>query len=244
MVEENKQSSIDKYYSEESSVYDENRYGGKGAGYREKIMKNILISLIKPSSGMKILDIGTGTGRGVMHLTGTGAEIIGVDANESMLEVARKKVKENNLKNIEFRQVDALKLPFPSDTFDAVISLNFIHLFYPVKNQKAFVEEMKRVLKPNGLLLIEIANALHGPIIGLVRKYFKEIGYNYPHQIKKLIGPNVHIERVVGGGIPWIWRLLGSNSLSNVGLKLSKITYYWPFKYISFALFILARKKQ
>ncbi len=56
---------------------------------------------------------------------------------------------------IDVKNVDALNTPFENNSFDFVVSSNMIHhLPYPVK----FLEEMQRILKPGGFLLIQEVN--------------------------------------------------------------------------------------
>ncbi|MBE9170067.1 methyltransferase domain-containing protein [Pleurocapsales cyanobacterium LEGE 06147] len=71
------------------------------------------------SSGQRILDVACGTGvltREVAHRAGENGSAIGLDLNEGMLVVARRKAPE-----IEWRQGRAEGLPFDSDSFDAVV---------------------------------------------------------------------------------------------------------------------------
>lgn len=107
-----------------------------------------LINYFKDIDTHHILDVGTGTG-GFIHVlkkTFPHAEITGVDPSLKSLEVAREKYPE-----ITFRQMAAEKLEFDNDLFDVVsISMALHHL----PKVKKGLKEMKRVLKPEGYIII------------------------------------------------------------------------------------------
>lgn len=69
----------------------------------------------------KIIDIGCGTGRHSIELTKRGYSVLGIDLSESMLETAKEKAEQNNLK-IDFQKHDARNLPFENE-FDVAIML-------------------------------------------------------------------------------------------------------------------------
>lgn len=99
----------------------------------------------------KVLDISTGTGRFLKTLKENLQEydsIIGIDPDENVLKEAVQLFPE---KNIHFAPMQAQKLEFEDHTFDMVaISRGLHHL----ANLKAAIQEMVRVLKPGGLLII------------------------------------------------------------------------------------------
>ncbi len=99
-----------------------------------------------PVSG-KVLDIGCADGvftRVIMDKT-KAKEIIGIDVLERSIEWSKKHWKKN--KKMKFMVADAHKLPFRSNTFDAVFSLEMLeHVFYPM----TVLNEVKRVLKRGG----------------------------------------------------------------------------------------------
>jgi ubiquinone/menaquinone biosynthesis C-methylase UbiE len=98
----------------------------------------------------RVLEIGCGTGRLTNHLAkklGPYANVVAMDINPAMLEVAKQKV---DAGNIEFQVADAQNLPYPDNSFDFVVS-QFSFMFLPEK-QKGF-NEAWRVLKPGGQFL-------------------------------------------------------------------------------------------
>jgi SAM-dependent methyltransferase len=79
-----------------------------------------------------------------------GAVIVATDLNQAMLDQASAV---GARRPVEWRQADAMQLPFPDQTFDAVVC-QFGVMFFPDK-PKAFAEA-RRVLKPGGLFLFNV----------------------------------------------------------------------------------------
>ena len=128
------------------------------------------VKAIDPQPGERILDIACGTGTSSAALTRTGATVVGVDFSPGMLGEARRKHS-----SVEFVEGDAMKLPFVSDEFDAVtISFGLRNITDP----KAALDEMYRVLKPGGRLVI---TEFSRPPVALMRAgYFTYLKYVMP----------------------------------------------------------------
>src|SRR5215204_2417295 len=109
--------------------------------------------------GQRVLDVASGTGAltcEVAQRVKPGGSVTGLDRNEGMLAVARRKAP-----NIEWRQGLAESLPFANATFDAVIS-QFGLMFF--EDRIAALREMWRVLRPGGRLAVAVWDALdHSP---------------------------------------------------------------------------------
>lgn len=102
-----------------------------------------------------ILEIGCGSGYGTRLIQRyfQPTKIEAVDLDPRMIVLARKRVQDPT---ISFRVGSATKLPFKSNTFDAVIEFGIIH---HIPNWKKAVEELYRVLTPGGELLLEDLSA-------------------------------------------------------------------------------------
>ena len=114
-----------------------------------RLWKGKLISLAVPQSSDHALDVCCGTGDIALSLARQGATVKGIDFSPGMLAEARRRAKGNE--KVEFIQADALKIPFPENTFDLVT------VGYGLRNITDFragLEELNRVLKPGGTLLI------------------------------------------------------------------------------------------
>jgi len=96
-----------------------------------------------------VLDLGCGTGSYAKALVRRGFEVTGVDFSDAMLKRARTEVPSARAAFVAADIND--RLPFPGATFDAVLSvLSFDH----VADARAVLREVRRVLKPGGVLLV------------------------------------------------------------------------------------------
>lgn len=101
--------------------------------------------------GKKILDIGCSYGWFEKYVGSEAKEIIGIDLCEKDLFCAKREVK---LKNVKFEKGSVLNLEkFEKEEFDIVIMFDVIE-HIPKKTEKKALEEIKRILKKNGKLLI------------------------------------------------------------------------------------------
>lgn len=89
-----------------------------------------------------ILDAGTGTGRISIPLLERGARLVGCDLSIKMMKRLKEKYSAAPL-----AQADISVLPFPTDYFDAVLTVHVLHLVGPWREA---VREFRRVLKPGG----------------------------------------------------------------------------------------------
>src|SRR5262250_2453068 len=75
--------------------------------------------------GQRVLEVGVGTGIS-LDAYPPYVHVVGIDPSPEMLEQAKTKVGENQLKNVELRQGDALNLDMPDVTFDVVCAFHVI----------------------------------------------------------------------------------------------------------------------
>jgi SAM-dependent methyltransferase len=105
----------------------------------------------------RVLEIAAGTGVVTRKLAAAlpeRASIVATDKNQPMIDIASSV---GTHRPVEWRQADAMQLPFVDATFDAVVC-QFGVMFFPDKGQ-AFAE-MRRVLKPGGLCLFNVWDAM------------------------------------------------------------------------------------
>ncbi len=113
-------------------------------------MENLKKKLSKISGG-KILDVGTGRGQFINLLKDSlkdYTEIIGIDTMQQAIDFCNKKFNEEN---IHFLKMDAMNMSYEDNTFDTVCLSNSLH---HLPHMIELLQEMKRVLKPNGLFII------------------------------------------------------------------------------------------
>lgn len=112
----------------------------------EKLQK-----VLESYEGAKILDVGTGVGNFINlinHLYQGYGEITGIDIHERSIEAAKKNFEANDKINIV--KMDAFNMDYDDNTFDVVCLSNSLH---HLEKRKEMLKEMKRVLKPGGILL-------------------------------------------------------------------------------------------
>jgi len=137
-------------FDEKSASEYDSWYETKLGNFVDEVETKTAFELFQPQKGEKILDIGCGTGNFSIKLAKKGAKVVGIDVSEPMLAKARKKSENNNL-NIDFQKGDATKLKFADNSFDAVFSMAALEF---IKDLKKAFNEMKRVVKPGGKILL------------------------------------------------------------------------------------------
>jgi len=108
--------------------------------------------LVRP--GLRVADIGTGTGILALELAELGLDVIGIDRSEAMLETARQKwdsIAAAQTGNIEFRVGDAHELPLEAASVDAAFAHMVLH---SLEEPERAVQEMARVVRPGGLVIL------------------------------------------------------------------------------------------
>lgn len=100
-------------------------------------------------AGKQILEVGCGQGGGASYLTRAlkPASYVGLDLNATGIEFCRRR---HQVPGLDFIPGDAEHLPYPAESFDAVINVESSH-FYPHFDR--FLSEVKRVLRPGGAFL-------------------------------------------------------------------------------------------
>lgn len=123
--------------------------------------------------GEKILDLGCGNGRYFEYLEDKKVNYFGVDNSEKLIKIAKSKYP-----GVHFQIADALNLPFPDNFFDKVISIATFHHIPSKEFRIKFLNEVKRILKPGGILILTVWNF----------KEFKEFSIYFKFLILKLFG--------------------------------------------------------
>lgn len=157
-----------KFWNRYAQIYDFeiNRFNGKAYNKMYELMSQSL------SSNMEILEVATGTGLIASHINDYVKGIEATDFSPKMIEKAKKK---GVSQKVNFSVQDGINLLFEDASFDGVIISNALHIMPdPVK----VLSEIKRVLKPNGLLIAPTYS--HG--------HLSDSTWNFNGKILKWIG--------------------------------------------------------
>ena len=129
-------------------------------------LRSIGFKMLPPKSGMKVLDIGCGTGAHLVHYQKVLCQVFGVDTSPSMLKRAHLKLGER----ADLRLVNAGTLPFPDSQFDIILLSTVLHEMAPDLRKNVLLEA-HRVLKDSGrILIIDFHPGPLKPIKGWITK--------------------------------------------------------------------------
>lgn len=156
----------------------------------------------------RVLEVGIGTGRIALPLAPHVQAMYGVDLSQRMMERLRSKQRDEVIYLV---QGDATRIPYASHSFDAVL---VVHVFHLVPEWKQVVAEIRRVLKPNGVLLLaghnnqdpvrELFNQMRLNVrlrLGDVHDYLHESGWQggdtvHSHEFTQMRPPAKFLESV------------------------------------------------
>src|SRR5260370_6671470 len=114
-----------------------------------------LLPFLTTAGARAVLDVGCGTGGDAVSLARSGFQVTAMDYSEVALARARAKAKASGVV-VDFQQGDmALPFPFADSDFDAVMSNVALHMFDD-QTTRRIIGEMRRVLRPSGLLLLHV----------------------------------------------------------------------------------------
>jgi phosphatidylethanolamine/phosphatidyl-N-methylethanolamine N-methyltransferase len=117
--------------------------------------------------GQRILEVGVGTGLSLPHFR-RDARVTGIDVSTEMLAKARRRVARLKLAQVEALLVmDAEKLTFEDNAFDAVLAL---YVASVVPNPARFAAEMQRVCKPGGTIVIVNHFTSDNPVMRFIER--------------------------------------------------------------------------
>ena len=96
----------------------------------------------------EVLEIGFGTGLNLPHYPSGVRRVTAVDINPGMVRVARRRIKDQPIP-VDIRLLDGEELPVEDDSFDSVVST---WTLCSIRNVERALEEIRRVVKPDGCL--------------------------------------------------------------------------------------------
>lgn len=117
----------------------------------DRAEKEIVLSLLKDIPKEEVIELGCGTGHWTNYLIKQGFKVIGIDASEAMLNMAKSKGI-----NAKFLLADSENLPFTDESYKIIVSITMLEF---ADNQDTVIQEMYRVLKKDGWLILGFLNA-------------------------------------------------------------------------------------
>ena len=112
-------------------------------------LRHMGLKLARPRLGQRVLEVGCGTGTNLLHYQQAGSEVFGIDLSPRMLAQAHRKLGSR----ARLHQGDVARLPYPDVVFDLAVAMLTLHEM-PRSKRSAVMEEMARVIKAEGQLLL------------------------------------------------------------------------------------------
>jgi ubiquinone/menaquinone biosynthesis C-methylase UbiE len=130
-------------------------------------------------AGKSVLDVACGEGYGSALMSRHAAEVCGVDISAEAIEHGRHAYADRS--NLKLVEASCTKLPFEAATFDIVVSFETIE---HIHEQAEFLDEVRRVLKPAGVLILSCPNKA---------EYSDKRGFANEFHVKELYRPELEV---------------------------------------------------
>ena len=148
----------------------------KNAGRYDRFMRkdraayDEMYELIRPVVRHKtVLELATGTGSIAKHIVTAAAHIEATDASAEMIAEAKR---DNRSAKLHFSVQDMFCLPYANQSFNVVIVSNALHI---VPQPEKALQEIKRVLKDDGVLIAPTFTHAENSFTGKVRAFFMKL---------------------------------------------------------------------
>lgn len=234
-------------YTGMSVKYDQVRFEGIQNKYHEMVRRRVVLRQAgNGNTNRKVLDVGCGTGRGLAYLASVGfRNMCALDYTYAMLEFARAKLHQQyDDDTTGFVRGNAFSLPFEPETFDLVISLNFLHLFR-LEKQADVIRQLHRVCRPGGRVVVEFENLRKGILLGRQREQHEmqnTTKLNTIGELKQLFSDDLFESvRIMGSDLPAVHRLL--KYVPRFGAAVETITHNAPLNRIASRLVVAAQRR-
>ena len=135
-----------------------------------KSLRGYVARVARPEAGMKVLEVGCGTGANLELFAEAGCEIAGLDLSPSMMDIARRKLGDR----ADLRLGDAADMPYSDNSFDLVLSFLTLHEM-PSAVRAPVMDEIVRVAGADGKALF--VDYHQGPIVFPIGWFYKTVIY-------------------------------------------------------------------
>ncbi len=209
---------MNKYYNRNQEIWDSI---SKSFDKTRKKTWPIVIDFIKDQPfDLLLLDIACGNGRHLLPAAKHYTKVIGIDISKNFLKIIEEKLKKENIKNTDLIHSDASNIPLRNNTIDIVLFIAALHNIKGRKNRIHVLNELKRIIKPDGKALISVWSRKQEKF----KDYFsiKEINNNIEY------GDITLFWKQDGLNIPRFYHLYDKNEfiseIKEAGLKIEKIS--------------------
>ena len=154
------------------AIQEHKNFWDKNAGRYDRFMRkdraayDEMYELIRPVVKAKtVLELATGTGLIAKHIVNAATHIEATDASAEMITEAKR----TRSTKLHFSVQDMFRLPYANQSFNVVIVSNALHI---VPQPEKALQEIKRVLKDNGVLIAPTFTHAGNSFSGMVRAFF------------------------------------------------------------------------
>jgi SAM-dependent methyltransferase len=153
------------------------------------ITRDRLREILDPRPGERVLEVGPGTGYYTLDLAGwldPGGSVAIFDIQQKMLDHTMERAHERGIANVFPTRGDARQLPYEDDSFDAAL---LTAVLGEVPDQDAALRELRRVLKPEGRLIVgELVGDPHFVTEGSLRDRGSAAGFAFERRSGRKLG--------------------------------------------------------
>lgn len=184
-----------------------------------------LIAALDIQPGERVLEIGVGTGLNFEHYPET-SKVTGIDITESMLDIAKKRIKELGRDNMGVKKMDAHEMSFSDNYFDKVVSMYGI---CTLKDPVKAIQETSRVSKKGAIM--GIMDVVKSPIkeVALLQYLLRPIQRELDH---------IYLEDFPVGTIPYDGCFDLLSVLEETNFNVEKKIYFTSIKWVAMILSI------
>lgn len=147
--------------------------------------------------GDKVIDFGCGTGIISNEIAENVAYVRAIDISSRMLEFARKKADERNIKNVYYDYTDLFDNRYKSGSFDVILAFYILHFF---DESRIVFRRMHELLKPGGLIISATPCLGERPCLSRLLWFLYKLGlvpkiksFIFPELLDSMAGENFKI---------------------------------------------------